>query len=128
VSIAKCVETHFKGRAIAQAISRCFPTAAARVRVPVWSCGIYGGQSDTGAGFFENFGSPANLHSTHCSKITIIYHLGLVQQANSGCSTKWTQSHPNNNNNNNNNNNDNNNNNNNNNNNPFEFKISQHTD
>jgi hypothetical protein len=27
----------------------------------------------------EYFGSPANLHSTDCSTITIIYYLGLVQ-------------------------------------------------
>jgi hypothetical protein len=38
--------------------------------------------------------SPANLHSTNCSTITIIHHLGLVQQSSSGRSTKWTQSHP----------------------------------
>jgi hypothetical protein len=44
---------------------------------------------------------PDNLQSTNCFTITIIYHLGLVQQANSGRSTKWTQSHPTNNNNNN---------------------------
>jgi hypothetical protein len=37
--------------------------------------------------------SPANLHSTNCSTITIIYHLGPVQYASGGCSTKWTQSH-----------------------------------
>jgi hypothetical protein len=43
--------------------------------------------------------SPANLHSTNYSTITI-YHMGLVQQASSGCSTKWIQSHLNNNNNN----------------------------
>jgi hypothetical protein len=34
--------------------------------------------------------SPANFHSTNCSTITIIYHLGLVEEA----STKWTQPHP----------------------------------
>jgi hypothetical protein len=28
------------GRAIAQAVSRRFPTAAARVQTRVWSCGI----------------------------------------------------------------------------------------
>jgi hypothetical protein len=39
------------GRAIAQAFSRCLPTAAARVRVRDWSCGICGGQSGAGAGF-----------------------------------------------------------------------------
>jgi hypothetical protein len=32
-------------RAIAQAISRWLPTAAAHVRARVWSCGICGGQS-----------------------------------------------------------------------------------
>jgi hypothetical protein len=31
--------------------------------------------------------SPANLHYTNCSTITIIYRVGLVQQANSGGST-----------------------------------------
>jgi hypothetical protein len=45
--------------------------------------------------------SPANLHSNHCSRITIIYHLGVVQQGSSGRSAKWTQSRPTNNNNNN---------------------------
>jgi hypothetical protein len=29
--------------------------------------------------FSEYFVSPANLHSTNCSTITIIDHLGLVQ-------------------------------------------------
>jgi hypothetical protein len=38
------------GRAIAQAVSRWLPTAAVRVRVRVWSCGICGGQSGAGAG------------------------------------------------------------------------------
>jgi hypothetical protein len=32
--------------------------------------------------------SLVNLHSTDCSTITIIYHLVLVQQANSGRSTE----------------------------------------
>jgi hypothetical protein len=43
----------------------------------------------------EYFGSLANLHSTNCSTVTIIYHLGLVLHANIGHSTKMTQSHPN---------------------------------
>jgi hypothetical protein len=29
--------------------------------------------------FSEYFGSPANLHSTNFSTITVTYHLGLVQ-------------------------------------------------
>jgi hypothetical protein len=38
-------------RAIAQAVSRWLPTAAARVRSRVWSSGICGAQSGAGAGF-----------------------------------------------------------------------------
>jgi hypothetical protein len=41
------------GRAIAQAVSRWLPTAAARVRSQVRSCWICGGQSGTGAGFLR---------------------------------------------------------------------------
>jgi hypothetical protein len=40
----------FEGCAISQALSRRFPTAAARVRTQVMSCGICGRQSGTGAG------------------------------------------------------------------------------
>jgi hypothetical protein len=40
------------GRAVAQAISRWFPTAAARVRVRA-ACGVCGGQSGTGAGLLR---------------------------------------------------------------------------
>jgi hypothetical protein len=41
-----------KGRAVAQAVSRCLPTAAARVRVRA-ACGVCGSQSGTGAGFLR---------------------------------------------------------------------------
>jgi hypothetical protein len=41
------------GRAVAEAVSRWLPTAAARVRARVWSCGICGGQSGAGAGFLR---------------------------------------------------------------------------
>jgi hypothetical protein len=41
------------GRAIAQAVSRWLPTAAARVRAQVWSCGVCGGQSGAGARFLR---------------------------------------------------------------------------
>jgi hypothetical protein len=41
------------GRAIAQAVSRWLPTAAARVRAQAWSFGISGVQSGTVAGFLQ---------------------------------------------------------------------------
>jgi hypothetical protein len=41
------------GRAISQAVSRWLPTAEARVRARVWSCGICGGQSGAGVGFLR---------------------------------------------------------------------------
>jgi hypothetical protein len=40
-------------RAIAQAVSRWLPTAAARVRTPVWLFGVCGGQGGAGAGFLR---------------------------------------------------------------------------
>jgi hypothetical protein len=40
-----CLSNYLKDRAIAQAVSRWLPTAAARVRAWVRSCGISGGQS-----------------------------------------------------------------------------------
>jgi hypothetical protein len=39
------------GRALAQAVSRRLPTAAARARAQVRSCGICGGQSGSAAAF-----------------------------------------------------------------------------
>jgi hypothetical protein len=39
------------GRAIAEAVSRWLPTAAARVRAWVWQVGFVGGQNGVGAGF-----------------------------------------------------------------------------
>jgi hypothetical protein len=40
------------GRAVAQAVSRWLPTAAARVRVRA-ACGVCGGQIGIGAGFLR---------------------------------------------------------------------------
>jgi hypothetical protein len=92
-----------EGRAIAQAVSHWFPTAAARVRARsliMWD--LWWRKWSWGRFFFPSTSvSPAHLHSTNCSTVTIIYHLGLVQYARSGRNNKWTQSHPTNNNNNN---------------------------
>jgi hypothetical protein len=41
------------GRAIAKAVSRWLPTAAARVQSRAWLSGICGGQSGAGAGFLR---------------------------------------------------------------------------
>jgi hypothetical protein len=60
-------------RAVAQAVSRRLPTAAARLRAQVRSCGICGGQSGTGQVFTEYFGFPSQfsfhrlLHTHHLS-------------------------------------------------------------
>jgi hypothetical protein len=51
---AKCdIKSTRSYRAVAQAVSRRLPTAAARVRVQVRSCEIFGGQSDTGTCFLR---------------------------------------------------------------------------
>jgi hypothetical protein len=77
------------------------------VRAWVWSCVICGRQSGAGVGFLGVLRFPLPIFITpiapQSQSITIIHHLGLVQQASGGRSTKWTQSHPSNNNNNNNN-------------------------
>jgi hypothetical protein len=75
----------FRGRAIAQAVSRQLPTAAAQVQTQVWSCGIlWWTKVAPGQGFSENFGFPCQctfhllLHNhLHC-------HPRLAQQARSG--------------------------------------------
>jgi hypothetical protein len=41
------------GHVLAQAVSSQLPTAVARVRARVWTCGICGGQSGTGHVFSE---------------------------------------------------------------------------
>jgi hypothetical protein len=49
------------GRTIAQVVSRWLPTAAARVRSQVRSCGIHGGQGGTGAGFLRVLRFPLTI-------------------------------------------------------------------
>jgi hypothetical protein len=49
------------GRAIAQVVSCLLLTAAARVRAQVRSCGICGGQSDTGAGSLRVLRFPLSI-------------------------------------------------------------------
>jgi hypothetical protein len=81
------------GRAIAQAVSRWLPTAAARLQTRVWSSGICGGQRWTKwcCGRFSpsTSVSPANLHSTNFS--IIIITRGGYSRPLSGRCAEWTQ-------------------------------------
>jgi hypothetical protein len=68
------------GRAIAQAVSRWLPTAAARVRSRVWLSVICGGQSGAGAGSLRVLRFPLPIFIPQIAPtITLTYHLGLVQ-------------------------------------------------
>jgi hypothetical protein len=79
-------QTTAKCRTIAQAISRRFPTGAARVRARVRSCGICGGKCGTGASFLQvlQFTLPIFIPTTASQS----------PSSGAGRSTKWTQSHP----------------------------------
>jgi hypothetical protein len=59
------------GRAIAQAASRWFPTAAARVQTRVWSSGVCGTKWRWGRFSPSTSVSPVNLYSTKFSIIII---------------------------------------------------------
>jgi hypothetical protein len=81
-------------RAIAQAVSRRHPTAAARVRAHVKSCGICGGQRHWGR-FSPNISVsfPILIPPTVPHSPTSIIQ-GWYNRPISGRRTKWTQSHP----------------------------------
>jgi hypothetical protein len=82
------------GRAIAQAVSRRLPTAAARVRARVRLCGICGGQSGTGAGLLRvlRFPLPIGIPPIAPQSSSIIW--GWYSIPDSGRSTTWTQFTP----------------------------------
>jgi hypothetical protein len=68
------------GRAIAQAVGRWLPTAAVRGSSPGLVMWDLWWTKWRWCRFSPNTSvSPANLHSTNCSTITLIYHLGFVQ-------------------------------------------------
>jgi hypothetical protein len=82
-----------KSRAIAQAVVCRLPTAAARVRAQVRSCGICGGQSGSGAGFFRVLRFPLPILIPPTAPHSSYMVIGTIGQF-SGRRTKWTQSHP----------------------------------
>jgi hypothetical protein len=77
-----------KGRAVAQAVSRWLPTAAARVRVRA-ACGVCGGQSGNGAGFIRvlHFPLPIIIPPNLLGAGTIGLLVGAVPSG-----PDWTQS------------------------------------
>jgi hypothetical protein len=83
------------GRAIAQAVSRRFPTSAARFLSQVWSCEIFGGQSGIGIGFLRvlRFPLPILIPPTapHSSSYII---WGWLSRPNNGRSTGLVSPHP----------------------------------
>jgi hypothetical protein len=84
-----------EGRAIAQAVSRRLPTAAAQIRVRFRSCRICGGQSGTGAGFLRVLRFPMPIRTPPIALQLLSYVIrGWYNRPNSGRSAKWTQSHP----------------------------------
>jgi hypothetical protein len=86
--MSECKYLGIKGRAVAQAVSRWFPTAAVRVRVRA-ACGVCGRQSGIGAGFSPSTSDfPAN-NSTNFSIIIITWcwHNRPI----SGRNAEWTQ-------------------------------------
>jgi hypothetical protein len=78
---------------IAQAVSRQLPTAAAHVRAQLKSCGICGGQSDTGAGFLRVLRFPLSILIQPNAPYSSIIR-GWYNRPISGRRTKWTQSQP----------------------------------
>jgi hypothetical protein len=75
----------YKGRAIAQAVSRRLPTAAALVQTRVWSCGIlWWTKVALGKVFSENFGFPWQPTFHLLLHNHFHYHPRLAQEARSG--------------------------------------------
>jgi hypothetical protein len=80
-------------RAIAQAVSRRLPTAAARVRFQVKSCGICGEKGGTGAGVLLVLRFPLTIFIPLNSPYSSIIY-GWYNRPITGRRTKWTQYNP----------------------------------
>jgi hypothetical protein len=81
-------------RAIAQAISRWLPNSASRVRAKVRTCGVCGGQSNTGAGFLRVFRPPLQILIQPTPILSSASNIrGWYNRPIGGRRAKWTQSH-----------------------------------
>jgi hypothetical protein len=78
---------------VVQAVSRRFPTGAARVRAQVMSCGICGGQSGTGAGIIRVLLFPLPILIPPTTPLSSSVIRGGYNRPVSGRRTKWTWSH-----------------------------------
>jgi hypothetical protein len=87
------VSTPINGRAITQAVSPWRPTAAARVRARIRSCGICGGKVALVHVFSQYFGFACQL-SFHRLLHTLIIIRDWYSRQNSGRCNEWTQFDP----------------------------------
>jgi hypothetical protein len=80
------------GRAIAQAVSRWLPTAAARFRARVWSSGICGGKIGAGSGFLRVLRFPLSMFIPPNSPSSQSPGAGTIDQKWPTCrvDTVWT--------------------------------------
>jgi hypothetical protein len=85
--LSKFLRILWMAGAVAQAVSRWLPTAAARVRVRA-ACGVCGGQSGTETGFPPSTSVSPASHSTNFS--IIINTRGCHNRPISGRSAEWT--------------------------------------
>jgi hypothetical protein len=85
----------FKGNStVAQAVSRRFPTAAARFRTRVKSCGICGGHSGTGTGFLRVLRLPLPSIAPIASHLSSFITPGWYTRPFSGLSNSGLGSTP----------------------------------
>jgi hypothetical protein len=81
------------GRAIAQGVSRWFPTVAARVRTRVWQVEFVVDEVALGQMFSEYFGFPCQS-SFHQKFSIITITRGRYSRSVCGWRAEWTQFHP----------------------------------
>jgi hypothetical protein len=77
-----CSLRYHLGRAIAQAVSRWLPTAAARVRSRVWSsgiCGLFFDPEDGGYILLRNTEFPPNYRAVTTQRVYALLNVNLLR-------------------------------------------------